>query len=374
MLTKLLQVLLGAVVAHGAIAEVAELKPGHPTQYVVNQGDTLWDIAATFLNRPWLWPEVWEDNPDIKNPHRIYVGDVLWVGVEGGRPKLHSSRSRHSRDVRLSPGVRATEHDRVVPPIPLDAVWPFLSRPLVVGPEDLAGAPYVVSSQGDQLTSAPGHRIYVRGLPTGRAGTQYTVVRCGEVYREPPENYDENTRRASLAPVSLSYSDNCLGTETGVLGYEALHVADAVLERTGDPATAIITLAQREVMAGDRLVPVTASEYPEFVPHAPPRPVAASVISVVDALSQVGPQQVVVLSKGARSGLEPGHVLTVAQTGLVVRDPLAARVSSSLGELVELPPEPIAEVMVFRAFPTVSYALVMGATYPVHLYDAVMNP
>jgi hypothetical protein len=377
MLTKLLRVLLAALFAHGAAAEVADLKPGHPTRYVVKQGDTLWDIARTFLDRPWLWPSVWKDNPDIENPHRIYVGDVLWVGHEGGRSRLYSSRgtrSAHSRHVRLSPAIRAAEHDRVVPPIPLDAVWPFLSRPLVVGPEDLAGAPYVLSSQEDRLTSAIGQRIYIRGLGAGEPGTQYTVVRCGEVYRDPPANYDENARQASLEPVSLSYSENCLGTDSGVLGYEALHIADAVLERSGDPATAIITRAHREVMNGDRLLPLTGAEYPEFVPHAPPRPVAGSVISVMDALSQVGPQQIVVLNRGGRAGLEPGHVLTVAQSGLVVRDRLGAPLSSSRGALVELPPEPIAEVMVFRTFPGVSYALVMGGTHPVHRYDSVMNP
>ncbi|MDQ3773036.1 MAG: LysM peptidoglycan-binding domain-containing protein [Pseudomonadota bacterium] len=371
MLRKLLQVLLATAFAHGAAAEVADLKPGHPTRYVVKQGDTLWDIASTFLRRPWLWPEVWEQNPQVKNPHRIYVGDVLWVGMEGGRPRLYS---RHSRHVKLSPTVRASEHDRVVPPIPLDAIWPFLIQPRVVGPEDLADAPYVVSSQDEHLTPAETNRIYIRGLPPAEPGTQYTVVRCGEVYRDPPAQRDENTRYATLEPVALRYAEDCIGAEGGALGYEALHVADAVLERAGDPATAVITRSNREVLSGDRLLPLTGAVYPEFVPHAPPKPVTGSVISVMDAISQVGPKQVVVLNRGERAGLEPGHVLSVLRSGLLVRDPLSAKVSSSRGDLAELPSERIADLMVFRTFPRVSYALVMAATHPVHLYDAVKNP
>jgi hypothetical protein len=212
------------------------------------------------------WPEVWEQNPQVKNPHRIYVGDVLWVGMEGGRPRLYS---RHSRHVKLSPTVRASEHDRVVPPIPLDVIWPFLIQPRVVGPEDLADAPYVVSSQDEHLTPAETNRIYIRGLPPAEPGTQYTVVRCGEVYRDPPAQRDENTRYATLEPVALRYTEDCIGAEGGALGYEALQVADAVLERAGDPATAVITRSNREVLSGDRLLPLTGAVYPEFVPPRP---------------------------------------------------------------------------------------------------------
>jgi hypothetical protein len=106
------------------------------------------------------------------------------------------------------------------------------------------------------------------------------------VYRDLPAQRDENARYATLEPVALRYTEDCIGGEGGALGYEALHVADAVLERAGDPATAVITRSYREVLSGDRLLPLTGAVYPEFVPHAPPRPVAGSVISVMDAISQ----------------------------------------------------------------------------------------
>lgn len=305
---------------------------------------------------------------------KLLQGLVATLFVHCAAAEAADLKPGHSRYVKLSPSIRASKHDRVVPPIPLDAIWPFLIRPRVVGPEDLRGAPYVVSSQDEHLTPAEANRIYIRGLPPAPPGTEYTVVRCGEVYRDPPRERDENTRYATLEPVAFGYTEDCIGAEGGALGYEALHVADAVLERAGDPATAVITRSNREVLSGDRLLPLTGAVYPEFVPHLPPRPVAGSVISVMDAISQVGPKQVVVLNRGERAGLKPGHVLSVLQSGLLVRDPLSAKVSSSRGDLVELPSERIADLMVFRTFPRVSYALVMAATHPVHLYDGVTNP
>lgn len=336
---RFLVVMLALMLLGVARADQVVLNGNHPGVYTVVEGDTLWDIAGRFLTHPWQWPEVWEANPQIENPHLIYPGDQIHLSFVDGHPRLSVQRSR---EVKLSPSVRASAHDRSIPAIPLDAIQQFLTRPRVVTAGELATCAYVVGSQDQHLINGQGARIYVRGLPDESA-TRYSLFRPGGEYRDPDTNE--------------------------VLGYEALHIADAVVGRFGDPATATITWSNREVIKGDRLMEQEVEEYKSFVPHAPAGAVEGRIISVVDGVSQIGQLNVVVINRGKADGMEPGHVLAIFQTGEQIKDRHAAR-----PEMVRMPEERAGEMVVFRTFERVSYALVMNTQRPIHLHDKVRNP
>src|SRR5215207_3638832 len=86
MLKKLLAVSAATLLTLASYVAAVELRADHPDTYTVQRGDTLWDIASRFLGEPWLWPEIWQANPQVENPHLIYPGDVLsLVYIDGNR-------------------------------------------------------------------------------------------------------------------------------------------------------------------------------------------------------------------------------------------------------------------------------------------------
>lgn len=324
------------------------LKPDYPQRYVVVKGDTLWDIAARFLKDPWRWPELWNYNPQIANPHLIYPGDVLTLIYIAGRPVIQVQRATAVQpttlpEVTLEPKIRAESLDLAVPTIPLDAIRAYLTRPRVATQQELDDAPYIISSEEEHLIAGTGNKIYVRGLKNGNQ-VRFVVVRPGETYRN-PANPDD------------------------ILGHEATHVADATLLKVGDPSTLRITSSDMEVLNGDLLLPADQTiPNTRFLPHGPAKPVTGQIIGVPGGMTQIGLYQVVALDLGREQGMDPGTTLAVFQKGEWVRDPRQDN------ELVKMPDERAGIVMVFRVFDRVSYALVMNATRTLHVLDRVSNP
>src|SRR6185436_1891521 len=109
------------------------LNPRHPDSYVVQRGDTLWDIASMFLRDPWYWPEIWQINPQVENPHLIFPGDTLNLAyLDDGRPVVNVERGPLVTDTggggveRLSPRVRSTPLDEAIQTIPYETIAAFL--------------------------------------------------------------------------------------------------------------------------------------------------------------------------------------------------------------------------------------------------------
>ena len=384
------------------LADTVAVKSDYPDQYVVKKGDTLWDIAGKFLLEPWRWPDIWHANPQIANPHLIYPGDIISLLYQDGQPILTVSRSGQfvsGRTVKLSPQIRSYEKERAIPAIPIDAIKQFLTRPLIVSEDEMADWPYVVSSYEQHLVAGAGNKVYVRGLSDDNTAKRYTLYRRGKPYVNPRKDKDR------------------------VLGYEALYVGEAVLEKTGDPASLIVAKSNREVLIGDRLaVESDESVDTNFIPSSPGTDVEGNIISVHDGVSEIGQYQVVVLDLGTNDGVEVGNVLGVYQSGKIVEDEIATSIKArekcekpvkfehedtssvdrmlgsiatdihytkcafdntglvrylgkpgTVPEEVELPNEYAGVLMVFRTFNEVSYALVMEATSNMHIYDTVKN-
>ncbi len=346
----LLVLLMGAVsAATGSAVSTAlsgqsgpVLNASHPDRYVVQRGDTLWDISAMFLRDPWYWPEIWYVNPQVENPHLIYPGDILNLVYVNGQPRLQLERGGMGSG-RLSPRIRRSDLDEAITTIPYEIIAAFLRKGAVLDKDEIERLPYIVSIRDDHLIGAADNDVYVRGDVVENQG--YSVIHIGDKLVDPDDN--------------------------ALVGYEGVFVGEGSIRRGGDPATLKLIESRREALAGDRLINLDFDLPLNFYPRAPENAIDGSIIHVVDGIAKIGQYQTVVINRGARDGLEPGHVLTVWQRGSKVTDRFSSRL---MGEKVQLPDEMAGDVMVFKTYDRISYALVMRATNEIDVLDKVRTP
>lgn len=344
MRSPLISLLLAAAlsVSLPALAQSSapKLADNAPDRHVVVPGDTLWSIAAKFLKDPYRWPDVWEPNRDrIKNPHRIYPGDVVLLDRSGGMPKLKLAT------LKVVPRTRIEQTNAAIPSIPAHIIEPFLSQPLVIDEGGLANAPKIIATQEGRVYLGRGDLAYATGDVDEK-------VDSWQVYRP---------GKALVDPVTKE-----------TLGYEAVFLGTAKMERKTDPVTLRIIDSKQEIGTGDRLVPTPKPDVAEYAPRAPKNAVDGRVLSIYGAGRETGSNRIVAISKGKRDGLEQGHVLALYSYGADVRD--RSSIFDTSAKVIKLPDERNGLVFVFRVFDKVSYALVMSAQRSVKVGDVAQKP
>jgi LysM domain len=337
-------VLFAGSLCGAAYAADMELVDNPPDQYTVVKGDTLWGIAGKFLKKPQRWPEIWQMNQSqIKDPHWIYPGDIVYLDRSGPTPRLSLGRpiaSGNSADgttVKISPQIRAQGLGKgAIPSIPASAIEPFLTRPLIVDAGALATAPVVLGTEEGRVAIGAGNIIYVENLNDDR-------VPKWQIYRE---------------GVPLNDPDS-----GELLGYEALFLGEAVLKKFGPVSTLEVTSSNQEINRGDHLVAVSENRFPSYVPRTPEYAINGRLMHVHGGVAETGKYSVVSISKGARNGVELGHVLTLQRKGEVVKSLRKA------DTMIQLPEENNGDLFIFRLFDRVSYGLIMNSQRPVHVGD-----
>jgi hypothetical protein len=348
---------------------LSELAANAPDRYTVKSGDTLWDISGLFLKRAWRWPELWGMNlNDIKNPHRIYPGQVLVLERKDGLANLRlEGEQSDPPTVKVSPRTRYDMvSDAALPTLRSSIIDAFLAEPIIVDEAGLRAAPRIVSALENRVLITKDDRAYARGpdgspmLDDQPREQQFRVFRNATPLKDP--------------------------TTGEVLGYEAQYVGKAMLvrgegtteveNRDGSknmavvPATIDITGAKEEMRVGDRLLPEPPRQIQTYTPRAPVGKVEGRIVSVYgSAVVNAAQNQVVAINRGTVDGMEPGIVLAILKDGASVVDR-----SEDTRTLMKLPDERNGLLMVFRTFERVSYALILEITDGVRVGDRLTNP
>ncbi len=352
---------------------LSDLSANAPDNYTVRQGDTLWDISSLFLKNAWRWPELWGMNlDDIKNPHLIYPGQKLYLERRDGRASLRtrqaSSGAMPTDTVRLSPRTRyETLASDALPTLKSHLIEPFLAEPVIVDENGLKTAPRIVAAQENRVLLTRGDRAYARG-----EGATVLV--------------DDATQKQQAFRVFRNATPLKDPVTGEVLGYEAQYVGKALLvrgESTAEsidkagkprtdiiPATIDIVAAKEEMRVGDRLLPEPPQQLLSYVPRAPTTPIDARIVSVYgSAVVNAAQNQVVVINRGTRDGLQSGHVLAILKDGARLIDK-----TDEARTALKLPDERNGLLMVFRTFDKLSYALVLEITDGAKVGDRLINP
>lgn len=329
---------------------LSALAPNAPDSYTVKRGDTLWDLSSMYLTSPWRWPELWGMNKEqIRNPHLIYPGQVLLLIKDGGRARLQLADGPSSGEPtsgRLEPRIREVGGERVaISAIPNNLIEPFLSRPQVHEAGAFNEAPRIVATQEGRVFVGRGDEAYARGIKD-EAILNYNVFRPLRPLFDP----DDRVRKSPIA-------------------YEAFYLGTMNKVRGGEIAKLRVDSSKQEIGIGDRLIPLEREQIISYVPKRPDAAVDARVISIYDGVRFAGGGQIVTLSRGSDDGLVIGDVLQLYRTGETRLDRTAAT-----REFIKLPDEQIGLGFVFRAFPRISYALILRGTQPVEVGDRASNP
>ena len=354
----------GSLAAAGAPAQAPKsasaIKPDAPDRYVVVPGDTLWGISERFTNSPWRWPELWNLNKDqIKNPHRIYPGNVIVLDRLHGRLSIApgtGAPGTGAPGTGVAPGTEVL-HPKMrvigsteapIPSIPPSVIQPFLSQPLIIEPDGMKNAPTIIATQQDRFILEGGNTAYVRGIGKSKQAT-WNVYRPGSALIDPDTNR--------------------------TLGYEAIYLGTAQVTRAGDPTTVRLLKVKREVGVGDKLIPAPPPQEMNFAPHSPSVFIKGRVMSIyggVQRVGETGNNSIITLNRGKADGIDVGTVLAVYTHGETVTD--ATKPKGSPDAVIHLPDERNGEVFVFRVFDRVSYALIMRIKRAVKPLDVVENP
>lgn len=385
MFNRMLALLGALLLSLATYAVAADLSADHPNTYVVRKGDTLWSIAAKFLKSPWQWPEIWHANPQVKNPHLIYPGDVISLAYLDGKPSLQVTGSEGGRSMQPA-----------IDTVPLADIQDFLKNLRVLN--TVKDLPYVVGLEEDQLRATSGQIVYARGIPSAQAGDMFQIVRptvsYGSSHRGSGEymlrhdDLDFRGNRLNGANQDSIWKDTMYGTsgQPDYLGTEVRVVSLAEVTRPQghgiETATLLLLGNGDEVRTGDRLVPVETQPFDlQFFPHPPARPAVVSeytrfrVIGVPDDIHFSGTHMVVAISGGTRDNIDNGTVFSVWRIGSNATDDVAHenRLGADI-DRVKLADEYEGHVMVFRAFDKMSYGLLMDGTKPIQVGDILKHP
>ncbi len=267
---------------------------------------------------------------------------------------------------RLRPQVRS----QALPALTLSAlqrqsIEPFLSAPQVFDTEYLKALPRIVGAGAQRNIFSKSDVVYALSLSGSGLTLSPGLPREWNIYRDPKALADPSTGEV------LGWEAEYLG-RARMLNPELMHIGpgEGTTPQTVVPARFEIVHAVSEIRAGDRLFQTNENAWRELTPHAPQRELEATIISIHGSgVANAAKNQIVVLNRGSKHGLEPGHVMSIRKiedivvSGTDASRPVLRPASGVTGQ-----------ALVFLTFDKLAYALISEMSDPVQVGDRLTGP
>ncbi|ENM3752497.1 LysM peptidoglycan-binding domain-containing protein [Vibrio cholerae] len=319
------------------------LKPNAPTTYTVVKGDTLWDISALYLDSPWLWPRLWQVNPEIDNPHLIYPGDKLTLFWRDGQPVLSLKPMR-----KLSPQVRVLEK-QAVPTVQEGLVLPYLQSDRLMAKAALRGSVRVIgSSEGRQYLTKQ-DQLYISGVH---------IEKKWGIYRELAQYQRDDEVMVALRLVAVGELAMTGGNFSGLSLQEQNQEILA-----NDIAWPEIDLEERQLST-------------TFYPQPAPAGSEARILGSLEGSQYAGQNQVVVIDQGRSDGVAQGSMFELYQAAVQVKakQDSSTFLSERSNTDVQLPSVKVGALMVIRPYERFSLALITNSSAPISAEVHALSP
>ncbi|MAY02938.1 MAG: hypothetical protein CMQ38_08185 [Gammaproteobacteria bacterium] len=366
LLVLVLSFLLVLLPAQAQQGDVITIREDSPDRYVVVEGDTLWDIAGVFLEEPWLWPEIWQLNPQIRNPDLIYPGDSIVMYYQDGQPRVTVQRGGNALAgdpdrsdinntqlpvVTLSPRVRREALLSPIPAISLESMSSYLSRNRIIGLNELDNAPTVIGSRSDTQFSSENDVIFASGAWDESIAT-YEIVRPTREVLDPQ-------------------SGQAIAIEAELVG------SATMLENNNGAATLIVENNVQEVRIGDYFVAGESLRLAsQYFPVAPDFDVNARIVDINFGRNIGGKYSTVIVNLGLNDNIETGNLLSLQKPDYLIEEPVQRQPLrlSPPAETLTFSGEIYGRILIYKVFEGHSFALVLSSGLPVSLSDKVITP
>ncbi len=313
-----------AAYAQGGIQEhIVETETG--VYYIVQPGDTLWDLSQQFSDSAYLWPDLWKENQQINNPHLIYPGD---------RIKLY-----RRKDIK-----RVQQVDTATKPKGEQVRYQNIDSVGFIRREGLEPSGIVVEPFGPKALIAQWDKLYVTGLNhVFKIGDKYTIYR-------------------KLRPVRDNETNAYIGIQHMLLG------VCEITALKGETAIADVIRSWRNIERQDLLTPYLERspiiEIKESVPG-----LVGKFIHNEDHFRLTGQFQTAFIDKGESDGVDVGQYYT-----LYLQEKSRVWTTGGVNKMLQMPKQNIGTVLVLHIEDNTATVLLTRSDVNIDPWTGVATP